>query len=299
MPKAPEDPQSWGVGCIKGRLSSPRWQLLSLCECEFGLQRHTQTTGHLPGPPHPWGGWRGAGATCAAQCVLGSPFQPGELGQARGKTGTVGSSPEAPAEQARSMCYRGDTAGRRVLSPGTSRPGQPVGLRPLPVCPHHALSVSRVALPMPFSCPHCPPLTALQCLPLCLLVCLCLSCRHSFSHSIPVLSPSLSPGFMVSLPPCLSFLLCGLFVFLLLLVFLPVSLPLSFCLSLVLSHHICLSLHMEVCPEWQYVPSDAWPSLRWASRADLKFLEAIRPRLLVVVLLGRLMGTPPRKSMVQ
>ena len=84
MPKAPEDPQSRGVGYIKGRLGSPRWQLVSLCVCELGLQAQVThaDTGHLPGPPHPWGGWCGAGEPCAAQRGLGGPFRSGELGQA-------------------------------------------------------------------------------------------------------------------------------------------------------------------------------------------------------------------------
>lgn len=292
MPKAPEDPQSWGVGCIKGKLGSPRRRLLSLYECEFGLQRHTQTTGHLPGPPHPWGGCHGAGDTCAAQCVLGGPFQPGELGQAWGNRRTAGSSPEVPAGP-RSMCYRGDTelGGEFSLQ---ELPGQaslwgcaPCLCVPIPRCvsPHAFL----------LSPPSSDCTAGLATPSACLLVPVLPSLSLSFS-SCP---RSFSVSWFHGVPPCLSFLLCGLSVFLLLLVFLPLSLPLSFCLSLVLSYHVCPSLHVEVCPEWHWVPSDAWPSLCWASRADLKFLEAIRPRLLVVVLLGQLTSAPPRKTMAQ
>ena len=66
MPKAAEDPRSRGVGCIKGRLGLPRWQWVSLCECELGLQRLTQTQGTCQAQPiHGEGG-----------VVLGSPVQP-------------------------------------------------------------------------------------------------------------------------------------------------------------------------------------------------------------------------------
>lgn len=169
MPKAPEDPQSWGVGCIKGKLGSPRRRLLSLYECEFGLQRHTQTTGHLPGPPHPWGGCHGAGDTCAAQCVLGGPFQPGELGQARGNRRTAGSSPEVPAGP-RSMCCRGDTELRGEFSL-QELPGQASlwGCAPLPVCPHPALCLSPCLSPVPIVL----RLYCRACHSVCLSVCAC------------------------------------------------------------------------------------------------------------------------------
>lgn len=179
------------------------------------------------------------------------------------------------------MCYRGDTELGGAFSlqelPGWASLW---GCVLPPVRPRRTPCVSGGS-PW-FSCPHHPPLTIAVLATL--VVCLCQSRRPlslfrflspillcplvSWSPSLPLSSPVWALCFSVA--PCLSSSLTA-------------SAP----------------LHVEVRPEWHWVPPDAWPSLRWASRADLKFLEAVRPRLLVVVLLGHLTDAPPRKTVAQ
>lgn len=283
MPKAPEDPQSRGVGRIKGRLGSPRWQLLSLCECEFGLQRLTQTQGTCRAHPiHGEGG-----------VVLGSPVQPSvDVGAhfdlvSLARLGAKGGQRAHLLRflQARpGPCATEGTRSWEARSLSRNFPAGPAcGAASSCPCVPITLPVSRVARPI-FFCPHRPPLTValLATLSACLSVPVL---PPSLSYSIPVPDPSLSPGLLASLPASL-FSCAGY---------------LLFCcsLSLFLSHRIGPSLHVEVHPEGQWVPPDAWPSLRWASRADLKFLEAVRPRLLLVILLGHLTDAPPRKTVAQ
>ena len=102
----------------------------------------------------------------------------------------------------------------------------------LPVCPHHTLSASQVAvptayLPSPLSFSDCVAVPAARsaCLSVPVLLSFC------FSHLLPV-PVSLSIPRFHCLALCLSFLLGSLSVSLLFLFFLPVSLPLSLCLSL-------------------------------------------------------------------